>query len=118
MTTPALAATHQLVVHRCVDCRRWIHPQAALCLDCGGRLVAEPVSGAATVFTFTVNHHAFHPDVPVPYVIAIVELAEQPDLRMATTIVGLPPQDVAIGMPVRVTFDQRGDALVPLFTRA
>jgi uncharacterized OB-fold protein len=118
MTTSAVDAANQLLVQRCVDCRRWNHPESAQCPTCGGRLAAEPVSGAATVFSYTVNHHAFHPAVPVPYVIAIVELAEQPDLRMATTIVGCPPEDVTVGLPVRVTFEQRGGTLLPVFTPA
>jgi uncharacterized OB-fold protein len=117
MTTPAQTADQALLVHRCVDCRRWVLPEAARCPACGGSLTAEPVSGDATVFTFTINHHAFHPAVPVPYVIAIVELAEQSDLRMATNIVGCPPEDVAIGMPVRVVFEQRGDTTLPVFTK-
>jgi len=53
-----------------------------------GALTASPVSGDATVFTYTVNMQPFHPDVAPPNVIAIVVLAEQDDLRMATNIVG------------------------------
>ncbi|MBL7501835.1 OB-fold domain-containing protein [Frankia sp. CNm7] len=118
MTTPAVNAGSQLLVHRCVDCRRWVYPEAERCPVCAGPLAAEPVSGEGTVFTYTVNHHAFQPAIPVPYVIAIVELAEQTDLRMATNIVGCPPDEVAVGMPVRVAFEQRGDMLVPVFERA
>jgi uncharacterized OB-fold protein len=39
----------------------------------------------------------------VPYVFAIVELDEGP--RMATNIVGIEPERVAIGMKVEVFFD-------------
>jgi uncharacterized OB-fold protein len=45
-----------------------------------------------------------HPAVPgheIPYVVAFVELAEQPGLRM-TAVVDADPDTVAIGMPVRV----------------
>ena len=41
------------------------------------------MSGRGTVFTYTVNHQPFNPAVPVPYVIAIVQLDEQADLRIA-----------------------------------
>ncbi|MDT3443676.1 MULTISPECIES: Zn-ribbon domain-containing OB-fold protein [unclassified Pseudofrankia] len=118
MTTPAVDADSQLLIYRCVDCRRWIHPETKRCPECAGELVAEPVSGDATVFTFTVNHHAFHPAVPVPYVIAIVELAEQPGLRLVSNIVGCAPEEVTIGMPVRVLMEQRGGTLVPVFETA
>jgi hypothetical protein len=67
------------------------------------------------VFTFTVNHHRFNPSVPVPYVIAIVELEEQPGLRFTTDLIDCAIDQVHIGMPVEVTFEQAGEAWVPLF---
>ena len=74
----------QLLILRCDDCKQWVHPPVAECPSCGGALHAEPVSGRATVFTFTVNHHPFNPAVPVPYAVGIVELEEQADLRVVT----------------------------------
>ena len=76
------------------------------------------VSGEGTVYTFTVNHQPFHPDVPPPYVIAIVELAEQADLRVPTNIVNCPIDGVRVGMPVRVVFEEHGEVFVPLFEPA
>ena len=54
---------------------------------CGGPLVAWLVSGHGTVSTHTVNYHPYNPEIPVPYVIAIIELAEQSGLRLAANIV-------------------------------
>ena len=56
--------------------------------------------------------------VPVPYVIAIVELDEQAGLRFTTDLVDCDPEEVYIGMPVEVTFEQTGEAWVPLFRPA
>ena len=70
------------------------------------------------MFTFTVNRHSFNPAVPIPYVIAIVELAEQADLRMITNIVGCKPGAVYVGMPVRVLFEEQGNVFVPVFEPA
>ena len=57
------------------------------------------------MYSFTIarqaTHHAFAEDVP--YVIAIVELAEGP--HITTNIVGCKPEDVQVGMPVIATFD-------------
>jgi hypothetical protein len=105
----------ELLIQRCVSCRRWMHPPTEKCPVCGGELVVEPVSGNGTVFTFTVNSHAFNPDVPPPYVIAIVVLDEQEDLRLPTNIVDCAPDEVRIGMPVRVLFEQHGEVFVPVF---
>lgn len=62
--------------------------------------MAREVCGRGTVFTYTVNHHPYNPEIPTPYVIAIVELAEQSDLRVAANIVDCEPDSVACGMPV------------------
>ena len=72
--------------------RRWVEPR--------------PVSGHGTVFTYTVNHQPFNPAVPVPYVIAIIQLDEQEDLRIATNIVDCEPDSVYIGLPVEVRFER------------
>ena len=78
----------------------------------------EPVSGRGTVFTFTINHQQYHPDVAPPYVIAVVELDEQPDLRLPTNIVDGDPDDVRIGAAVQVRFEQHDDVFVPVFAPA
>ncbi len=105
----------QLRVQRCVTCRRWTHPPAELCGACGGSLHAEPVSGRGTVFTFTVNEHRFHPEVPAPNVIAIVQLDEQPDLRIVTNLVDCEPTLVRCGLAVEVLFEPHGEISYPLF---
>lgn len=92
---------------------RWVHPPETAPHD--PSLVPTPVSGRGTVFTFTVNHQPYHPEVPVPYVVAIVELDEQPGLRLPANIVHCDPDSVRIGMRVRVLFEQHGDVHVPLF---
>ena len=112
-------ADGRLMITRCTQCELWVHPPAADCPDCSGTLAAQPVSGEGTVFTYTVNHQPFNPAVPLPYVIAIVELAEQAGLRMAANIVDCEPDSVSIGMRVEVRFERQGadgDAYVPVFT--
>ena len=61
---------------------------------------------------------AFIPAIAVPYVIAIVELVEQPGLRMMTNVTGCDPDEVRIGMPVHavfVPFAGRDDIAAPHF---
>ena len=53
----------------------------------------------------------------VPYVVAVVELDEGP--RMMTDLVDVAVEDVAIGMPVEVTFrPETDDIVVPVFRPA
>jgi uncharacterized OB-fold protein len=108
----------QLLILWCGACGRWVHPPRRSCPGCGGALEPRAVSGRGTVFTFTINRQAFRPDVPVPYVIAIVELEEQSGLRFTTNIVGCDPEQVRIGMPVTVGFEQAGETWVPVFRPA
>ena len=90
----------------CERCRLWVQPPAQDCPDCEGELVARAVSGRGSVFTYTVNYQPYMPGVPVPYVIAIVELEEQVDLRIATNVVDCEPDSVRIGLPVQVRFER------------
>ena len=111
----------QLMIARCTRCALWVSPPAAECPECGGELVARAVSGKGTVFTYTVNYQPFNPAVPVPYVIAIVQLDEQADLRIASNIVDCEPDSVYVGMPVEVHFERHevdnDNVFVPVFTR-
>jgi uncharacterized protein len=99
----------------CTSCVRWVFPPVRRCPTCGRETEYRPLSGKGRVFTYTVNHHPFNPEVNVPYVIAIVELAEQEGLRFTTNVVHCPPEAVTIGLPVRVLFEPHGEIFVPLF---
>jgi hypothetical protein len=70
------------------------------------------------VFTYTVNYQPFNPAVPVPYVIAIVALDEQADLRIAANIVDCEPDSVYVGLPVEVRLERDvvdDSVFVPVF---
>jgi len=102
---------------RCEACETFVHPPAPVCPSCLGReLTPAAVSGRATVHTFTVNHQPWIPGFDPPYVVAIVDIAEQEGLRLTTNIVNCEIEEVKIGMPVRVVFDEREDGIhIPLF---
>jgi uncharacterized protein len=106
----------ELLIQRCRACAFYIHPPTGFCPMCESRDTAyEAVSGRATVETFTVNHKQWMPGLPVPYVLALVALEEQPAIRLPTNIVDCDPAAVTIGMKVRVRFEQADDLWVPLF---
>jgi hypothetical protein len=56
--------------------------------------------------------------VEVPYVVAVIELAEQHDIRLMTNMPRTPIEDVHVGMKVKVFFEQHGEIFVPLFEAA
>jgi uncharacterized OB-fold protein len=100
----------------CHACDRLIHPPTPICRHCRA-VDAAPVavSGSASVWSFTVVHQRFVDWLPTPYVVGVVAIAEDPEVLLTTNIVGCPPQDVKIGMPVRVRFERHNDVFLPLF---
>jgi len=104
---------------RCAACGYWIHPSGPVCPVCHSRdLAPQAVAGEAVLHTYTVNHQAWLPGFEPPYVVAIVELPEQEGLRLTTNLVNCALEDVRIGMPVRVLFEQWEDVWFPLFEPA
>jgi hypothetical protein len=101
---------------RCTPCGCYIHPPSPRCPECMGKqLEVAAVSGRATVATFTLNHQPWVPAPDHPYAIAIVEIEEQPTLRLMTNIVHCPVDEVRIGMRVQVCFEAHDDVYIPLF---
>jgi uncharacterized OB-fold protein len=108
-------ADGELRIQRCQGCRWWLHPPMPMCPRCHGRdLAAEAAAGTGTVWSFTVNRYQWTPALAPPYVIAEVELDEQPGLRLLASVVGC--DEVRIGMRVRAAFEPAGEAWVPVFT--
>lgn len=109
-------ANGQLLIHYCPQCQRYFHPPGPVCPGCGGDQVSpRAVSGRGTIATFTINHQKWNPNVQVPYVIAMIELEEQPGLRLVSNIIGTAPEDIRIGQAVEVVFEPIEDVWIPLF---
>jgi uncharacterized protein len=109
-----------LVVQRCGDCGERRFPAREICSACLSRNASwEPVSGKGKVFSFYVMHQVYHPAFAseVPYAVVIVELDEGP--RLTTNVVGCRPDEIAIGMPVAVAFEERSpEVSLPVFRPA
>ncbi|MQY27813.1 thiolase C-terminal domain-containing protein [Nocardia aurantia] len=109
-------ADGKLRVQGCTDCGKLVHPPAPICPRCRSRAHAPAeVSGRATVAGYTVNAQQWSPDLPPPYVIATVALAEDPDVRLTTNIVDCDPAEVRVGQQVAVRFDRHEDVWLPVF---
>jgi uncharacterized OB-fold protein len=105
-----------LRILQCQDCGHWQHPPQPVCTACLSRkMEPKPVSGRATVWSYTINMRAWTPRLSKPYALAIVELAEEKGLRMTTKLVDVDPAQVYIGMPVEVVFEHDEDVWLPFF---
>ncbi len=109
----------ELRIQHCNDCKRWNHPAVPICPHCLSRNVAaKPVSGRGTVYSYTINVQPWNPTFAHPYVIAVIELEEQADLRIVSNVYDCAVTDVQIGMPVTVFFEHWDDVWLPLFRPA
>jgi uncharacterized protein len=114
------AAQERLLVVRCAQCSRAHYYPRPFCPRCGSDEVSwEQASGSATLYTWSVVHRNDLPpfDENVPYVAAVVELAEGP--RMMTNVVACDPDKLEVGMDLRVVFESIGEGYaIPVFRPA
>ena len=106
----------ELRIQRCDDCGEHVFYPRSGCPYCASTaLTWVTASGDATLDSFVISHHPA-PGFQAPYVIAIVKLAEGP--RMLTNLVGVgpDPERLPLDLPLRVTFADRGDQALALFT--
>jgi len=112
------ARAGRLMLQHCRGCDRIWHPPLPRCPHCHRADTDwRQASGEGTVYSYTVVQHATHAAVvyQVPYVVAIVELAEGP--RVVSGIRGAAPGEVRVGMPVRVVFEEvTPEVTLPQFT--
>jgi len=115
-------ARHELRIQRCRPCGHYLHTPKIICRFCGSQdLTDEQVSGRATLYSWTIAEQPFHPFYvdKVPYVIATVELVEQPRLMFLSQVVDCPEPELTAGMPLEVTFREMSPELtLPLFRPA
>jgi hypothetical protein len=72
--------------------------------DTGERqIVWRAASGRGVVHSFCVFHRAYHPDFPVPYAVAVIELEEGQQIVSV-----VPGADLRVGLPVVAAFEPSG----------
>lgn len=103
-----------LEVAACGECQHPFLPAGPCCPRCWSpRIVQRRVSGNGEVFTYAIYRRTYHPALPAPYVVALIQLEEGP--RLLSNVVGCEPQEVSIGMSVEVCFEAVGELTLPLF---
>jgi uncharacterized OB-fold protein len=115
-------ATRQgrLLIRHCADCGAFSYYPRPFCPKCwSDRVSWHEASGEATLYSWSVVHRNDQPPFSdrVPYVAAIVDLAEGP--RMMTNVVDTPFERLAVGMALRVRFMAISDEFtIPVFAPA
>jgi uncharacterized OB-fold protein len=107
----AAAARGELLVQRCTVSGDALGPEARTCPSCGSADLAPAVaSGRGTLISWAVVHQAPVPSLAaaVPYVTAVVELAEGPWLTVR--LVDCDGTELRAGTPVTACFVLSGEA--------
>jgi uncharacterized OB-fold protein len=97
----------KLQILRCQACGWFVHYPRPVCNK--------------SLYAYTLTMQAFHPYYvdKLPYTLAVVELEEQPGLRITTNIVDVAEADLKTGMPVRLAWREVApDVVLPMFTKA
>lgn len=100
------ARQHELRMQKCQDCGHIRWPAGMFCPKClSDKAEWVKLSGKGSVYTFGITHYIYdkwYTD-KVPYAVAVIELAEGP--HTMGNVTGCKHEDIKIGMPVEVYFD-------------
>lgn len=123
------ARAHELRIQKCNDCKVLCAPPSPRCPACGSFDRAWIVSkGKGTLYSFAAPHFPQVPGFSYPVVVGLVELAE--GTRIVANIVGLPKDQLRIGMELELAWldshpalvegatDSRGTVSIPQFQPA
>jgi uncharacterized OB-fold protein len=113
-------AEGRLDILRCDACGHFVHYPRPICDRCQSmELSPSTVSGRGTLYSYTVVMQAFHPYFVdrLPYTLAVVELEEEPGLKVTTTLVGCDEADLKVGLPVELELTDVGYGLTLPFFR-
>ena len=116
------AQRHQLVAQRCNACSAWMHPPNVPlqfghftdgpCLECGAEdWDWAEVSGHGTLYSYVIVAQAVLPQwrEAAPYNVAIVALEEDEGVQMVSNVVDVDDDQLKVGMPLEVIFDDVTD---------
>ena len=95
-----------VLLQQCDECSHWVfYPRNHCPRNLGNSLTWREVSGEGVLYSYTVARQPTAPHFAdeVPQLLAMVELKE--GVRMTSTIVGVDPNELKVGMPLVPYFD-------------
>jgi uncharacterized OB-fold protein len=117
----------KLMLLRCTACGTFMSPTGGIgaplrprCISCfSGELAWAASSGRGSLYSFALMHQLYDPAFAdeIPYNLSVVETEE--GVRLTTQVVGVPNDQLQIGMPLQVVFERMSDEVaVPKWERA
>jgi len=93
----------KLLIQKCRSCGKLRHPPEPMCPHCNSLEWDTTLSkGRGRIYSFVVMHYPPIPAFDYPNPIALVELDE--GVRIVSNVIGIPKDDIAIGMEVQCEF--------------
>jgi uncharacterized OB-fold protein len=110
--------SHELRYQRCAACGLANFPPTEHCREClSGDISWQQSTGRGEIYSWTVVYRPVTAEFEPPYAPAIVTLDE--GYQMLTNVVGVAPEDLDVGMRVRVQFHGVGpNVTLPYFAGA
>jgi uncharacterized OB-fold protein len=108
---------HRITAQRCKACGKFFTfpPQGSCphCLSSDYDWIA--LSGKGRVYSFVTYHRAWHPAYQdkIPYNVSLIDLDEGP--RLVSNVVGCTHDEIKVGMPVEIIYDDRDEYTLPQF---
>lgn len=114
-------ARRELRFQRCGNCGRHRHPPSPICPSCRSeRIDWTSAPSVAEIYSYTIVHYASHPAVQeaLPYNVAILSFPGLDDVRLISNVVDVPPEEIAVGLRVELTWEGPVDGyFLPRFRR-
>ena len=106
------ARSRRLVAQFCESCAELVFPPKPYCPECLDALGWKELSGRGKVYSFCISRMNFVKGYQAPYAVAWISLDEDETCIMNSNILDCAIEDVRIGMPVEVVFEERPDGVV------
>lgn len=108
------AKRHELRMQRCADCGEVRFPPRPMCPACNSmRDEWTAMSGTGTIYSWVIVHPPVLPSfaADTPYAVVLVQLDDDPSLRLVGTVSDIAHDELAAGLPVEVWFDDVTDEI-------
>ena len=98
-----------VLIQKCTSCGSLRHPPSPMCPACQSlEWTTVEAGGTAVLHSFTICHHTLPPWESGPYAVVLLDLdvegATRPP-RLVCGTRGIAPEDLAVGLPMRLVFE-------------
>lgn len=110
----------KLKFQKCSACGTFSHPPRVRCAKCKGDAWEwVESSGKGRIYSWTVVRQEVHPAFRVPFEVVLVEMVNEPGVRLVSDLVDCEASEISFGMPVELCFREvTKEWALPMFRKA